>query len=316
MTALLNRVKMPGLAWLASAIVLSCAPQVAQGQLRTEIIEIDAAGASHPFPHYWERMFGSGRAILSLRDSYRGDLRLVREATAFEYVRFHAILHDEVGVYDEADGKPHYNFSYVDQIYDGLLSNGVRPFVEVSFMPKKLAAEERLHRFWYRPNVSPPKDWTKWDDLVSNFAQHLADRYGIEEVSRWYFEVWNEPNLDFWAGEPKQATYFQLYDHTARALKKVNPGLGFGGQATAKAAWVSALLPTAPKARFRWTSSLRMSMPTTWQKTFLGPTSRFRGPRWFAGPRTRFTTKSKRLRVRICPLFSASTTPVIKTSRR
>ena len=245
MTPLLNRVKMHGLAWLvwlASAIVLSCAPQVAQGQLRTEIIEIDAAGASHPFPHYWERMFGSGRAILSLRDSYRGDLRLVREATGFEYVRFHAILHDEVGVYDEANGKPHYNFSYVDQIYDGLLSNGVRPFVEVSFMPKKLAAEERLHRFWYRPNVSPPKDWNKWDDLVSNFAQHLADRYGIEEVSRWYFEVWNEPNMDFWAGEPKQATYFQLYDHTARALKKVNPGLRVGGPATAQAAWVSAFI--------------------------------------------------------------------------
>src|SRR6516164_7577196 len=161
MTAVFNRVKMHGLAWLAwlaSAIVLSCAPQVAQGQLQTEIIEIDAAGASHPFPHYWERMFGSGRAILSLRDSYRGDLRLVREATGFEYVRFHAILHDEVGVYDEVDGEPLYNFSYVDQIYDGLLSNGVRPFVEVSFMPKKLAAQERLHPFWYRPNVSPPKE--------------------------------------------------------------------------------------------------------------------------------------------------------------
>ena len=236
---------MPGLAclaWLGSAAVLSTAPQVAQGQLHTEIIEFDAAATSHPFPHYWERMLGSGRAILSLCDSYRRDLRLVREATGFEYVRFHAILHDEVGVYDEVDGEPLYNFSYVDQIYDGLLSNGVRPFVELSFMPKKLAAQESLQAFWYHPNVSPPKDWTKWDDLVSHFAQHLVDRYGIEEVSRWYFEIWNEPNLDFWAGEPKQATYFQLYDHTARALKKVNPRLRVGGPATAQAAWVGAFI--------------------------------------------------------------------------
>ena len=93
---------------------------------------------SHPFPHYWEQMFGSGRAILSLRDSYRRDLREVEEATGFEYIRFHAIFHDEVGLYDEdAEGKPVYNFSYVDQIYDGLLENHVRPFVELSFMPQK-----------------------------------------------------------------------------------------------------------------------------------------------------------------------------------
>ena len=100
------------------------------------------------------------RAILSLRDSYRHDLRTVKQATGFGYMRFHAIFDDEVGVYDEvADGKPVYNFSYVDQIYDGLLQNGVRPFVELSFMPGKLAAQQIVHSFWYRPIVSPPKDW-------------------------------------------------------------------------------------------------------------------------------------------------------------
>lgn len=128
-------------------------------------------------------MFGSGRAILSLRDSYRRDLREVKQATDFEYVRFHAIFHDEVGLYDEdAAGNPVYNFSYVDQIYDGLLANGVRPFVELSFMPKKLAAQQDVHVFWYHPIVSPPKDWSKWSDLISHFAQHLVDRYGIDEV--------------------------------------------------------------------------------------------------------------------------------------
>jgi xylan 1,4-beta-xylosidase len=211
----------------------------AHAQTREETIEVNLQAPSHPFPHYWEQMFGSGRAILSLRDSYRRDLREVEEATGFQYVRFHAIFHDEVGLYDEdAQGNPIYNFSYVDQIYDGLLENHVRPFIELSFMPRKLAAEQSIQSFWYKPNVSPPKDWNKWNDLISHFARHLIERYGIEEVSQWYFEVWNEPNIDFWAGQPKEQTYFQLYDSTARALKQVDKRLRVGGPATAQAAWV------------------------------------------------------------------------------
>src|SRR3954464_8017223 len=91
-----------------------------------EVIQIDARAQTTPFPHFWEQMFGSGRAILSLRESYRNDLRAVKQVTDFRYVRFHAILHDEVGVYNEDEhGMPVYNFAYVDQIYDGLLKNGV-----------------------------------------------------------------------------------------------------------------------------------------------------------------------------------------------
>ena len=203
------------------------------------VIIIDGQAPSHPFPHFWERMFGSGRAILSLRDSYRRDLRAVKQITDFRYVRFHAILQDELGIYDEdAQGRSTYNFSYVDQIYDGLLAAGVRPFVEISFMPNKLAARQVLHTFWYKPNISPPKDWSTWADLISAFTQHLVERYGIDEVAQWYFEVWNEPNLDFWAGEPKQSTYWELYDRTALAIKKVSPRLRVGGPATAQAAWV------------------------------------------------------------------------------
>ena len=188
-------------------------------------------------------MFGSGRAILSLRDSYRRDLREVHQATGFEYVRFHAVLDDEVGVYDEdAAGNPVLNFSYIDQIYDGLLDNGVRPFVELSFMPKKMAAQQILHSFWYHPIVSPPRDQKVWSDFIGRLAQHLVDRYGIDEVSQWYFEVWNEPNLDFWAGQPKQETYEQLYDSAAVAIKRVSPQLRVGGPATAQAAWVSSFI--------------------------------------------------------------------------
>jgi len=204
-----------------------------------ENLTIDAKAPEHAFPHYWERMFGSGRAILSLRESYRRDLRQVKRATGFEYIRFHAIFHDEIGLYDEdAQGNPVYNYSYIDQIYDGLLENKVRPFVELSFMPKKLASTNNQQAFWYHPYNSPPNDWDRWGDLVEHFARHLVARYGIDEVSQWYFEVWNEPNIDFWAGEPKESTYYHLYDVSARALKRVSPRLRVGGPATAQAAWV------------------------------------------------------------------------------
>ncbi|HEY0784332.1 MAG TPA: glycosyl hydrolase family 39 [Acidobacteriaceae bacterium] len=211
-----------------------------------ETVTIDTRDPGTPLPHFWEQMFGSGRAILTLRDDYRKDLRTVHAATGFQYVRFHAILHDEVGVYDEdRKGRPHYNFSYVDQIYDGLLADGVRPFVEISFMPAKLAARPDYHAFWYKQIVSPPADYAKWDALITAFTQHLVARYGIDEVAQWYFEVWNEPNIDFWTGRPAQQTYFELYDHTARAVKAVNARLRIGGPATAQAAWVDAMIAHA-----------------------------------------------------------------------
>src|ERR1700761_7997227 len=210
-------------ALLYFAVLLVVFGMATQSVIAQEQISIDAKAQTTPFPHFWEEMFGSGRAILTLRESYREDLRAVKKVTDFRYVRFHAILHDELGVYTEDDhGNPVYNFAYVDQVYDGLLKNGVRPVVEISFMPKKLAFNpDALHPFWYKPNVSPPKSMERWDDLIKHFAQHLVDRYGIDEVSQWYFEVWNEPNTDFWNGIPRQKSYFELYARTARSLKGV-----------------------------------------------------------------------------------------------
>lgn len=228
---------------LSSMLPLSAAVVAQSTAGKPEVLVVDAAAPAHTFPHFWEHMFGSGRASLSLRESYRQDLRQVKKATDVAYIRFHAIFLDDMGVYDEdSAGRPVYNFSYVDQVYDGLLQNGVRPFVELSFMPKKLASKEALHAFWYKQNVAPPKDWAKWDDLIYQFTKHLVDRYGLDEVQRWYFEVWNEPNIDFWVGEPKQATYFELYDHSAAAVKRVSSRLRVGGPATAQAAWADAFI--------------------------------------------------------------------------
>jgi xylan 1,4-beta-xylosidase len=215
----------------------------AQETATHETLTVDAHASATPLPHFWEQMFGSGHANLAMREAYRNDLAAVKNVTGMQYVRFHGILDDENGVYTEDEhGQPQYNFTYVDEIYDGLLARGVRPVVEISFMPKQLAAHPAPHAFWYKPNVAPPKDYARWDALIRALGENLVARYGIDEVAQWYFEVWNEPNIDFWVGEPKQSTYFELYSHTARALKSVSPRLRVGGPAAAAEEWVPEFL--------------------------------------------------------------------------
>jgi xylan 1,4-beta-xylosidase len=220
------------------AVLLLATPGFARAQPAPEVIRVDAGAPTRPFPHFWEQVFGSGRANLTMRESWRNDLRSARTITDFRYVRFHGIFHDENGVYGETkEGKPIYNWSYVDQIYDGVLANGVRPFVELGFMPSALAASQKPHPFWYKPLPNPPKSYEKWGALVGAFTRHLVERYGLDEVRQWYFEVWNEPNIDFWTGQPAKDTYFQLYESAARAVKAVDGRLRIGGPATAQAAW-------------------------------------------------------------------------------
>src|SRR5580698_2802928 len=178
---------MPRSVIVTTCLLLTATLVSSQQTPSTVEIMVNARAVTRPFPHYWEQIFGSGRAILSLRDSYRRDLRAMKSATDIHYVRFHAIFHDEVGMYaEDAQGQPVYNWSYVDQIYDGLLEDGVRPYVEMSFMPSALAASLAPHAFWYHPLPSPPKDYSKWEELVYSFTKHLVDRYGVNEVSQWY----------------------------------------------------------------------------------------------------------------------------------
>jgi xylan 1,4-beta-xylosidase len=110
-------------------------------------------------------------------------------------------------------------------------------------MPTALTSNRRhVMSFWYRPNVAPPRRYFEWDALVRRFVAHLVERFGADEVAQWYFEVWNEPNIDFWRGKPKRQSYFELYAHTAQDIKSVDPRLRVGGPATAQAAWIEPFL--------------------------------------------------------------------------
>ena len=176
-----------------TALLITGTADAATPATSTTSLHIDASASGTPFPHFWEQMLCSGRASLALRDDYRKDLDTVRQATGVGYIRFHGILDHDAGlVQRDAQGKISYNFSYVDQIYDGLLEHGFKPFVELGFMPPELTSDpSALHPFWYHPNIAPPKDYAEWDAMIGALAKHLVERYGVDEVASWYFEVWN-----------------------------------------------------------------------------------------------------------------------------
>jgi xylan 1,4-beta-xylosidase len=167
-------------------------------------------------------------------------MRRCHDELGFQHVRFHALLSDELGTLTCQDEKLLYSFLNADRIIDFLLSIGMRPFVELSFMPETLASGHTTV-FSYRGNVTPPRDYDQWAALIQKIARHWVDRYGAPEVREWFFEAWNEPNLKaFWTGT--QDEYFQLYRRTAEAIKAVDPALKVGGPATADNAWIQEFL--------------------------------------------------------------------------
>ena len=156
------------------------------------------ADASRPAgPHSDVPLFcvGAGRASEALYPEWQAQLTTLQREIGFRYLRFHGILSDEMGLYKEdAAGNPVYDFTRVDQVYDILLARHIKPFVELTFMPKALASGTHTI-FWYSANVTPPKDMQKWQLLVRELTKHWIARYGLPEVQSWYFEVWNEPEL-------------------------------------------------------------------------------------------------------------------------
>ena len=200
-------------------------------------ITVDTTRTAGPLPHFWEKAAGSDRTIVGLREQWRQDLIRVQKETGIQSVRCHGLFNDEMGVAQAGPGN--FNFLYVDQIYDFMLDHGVRPFVELSFMPEAFATSAN-RIFAYKGNVSPPSNWQNWHDMIGAFTDHCVKRYGLPEVRGWKFEVWNEPNISFWAGT--QQEYFELYRHSAQAIKKVDGQLQVGGPSTAQLGWIPDLI--------------------------------------------------------------------------
>lgn len=191
----------------------------------------------------WRTCVGTGRLDLALRRDYQESLRLVQREIGFRYIRGHGLLSDAMGIhrpYDHAgERRVRHAFTYLDQVVDAYLEMGAAPFLELGFMPSGLASGDDTV-FWWKGNITPPRDEMEWAALVRAVIGHLVDRYGLDQVRQWPIEVWNEPNLPgFWAAD--QDAYHRLYEVSALAVKDVDAGLQVGGPALAPGyedAWI------------------------------------------------------------------------------
>lgn len=231
---------MQKLSLVALAVSMSVQPALAAD---TREIAIDVSAPTGPVDRFFDLSVGSDFPGTLIRDDSQAQLKVAAQELGFRYVRFHDIFHDVLGTVRKVDGRIVYDWTGVDRLYDGLLAKGVKPFVELGWTPAALRTSE--HRlFYWKGNTSHP-DPKLWADLTDAFVRHLRARYSVEEVRSWYFEVWNEPNLDgFWEKADQQA-YFDLYANTAKAIKAIDPTLRIGGPATAGAAWVPEFLKYA-----------------------------------------------------------------------
>ncbi|WP_230461494.1 GH39 family glycosyl hydrolase [Sphingobium sp. CAP-1] len=224
-----------------AALAASTITRVAQAQATVDHVQIDLKRIVGPLDHVWSRCVGSDRASATMRESWRRDLDRFAKETGLERVRFHGILGDDMGVWPGGLRGPQPNFQNVDDVYDGLLARGVQPFVELSFMPGRLASAKTKLNFTYDANITPPRSLDEWAAFIQTFTRHLIDRYGVKEVRQCYFEVWNEPNLT-WFYTGTQQDYFDMYRVTARAVKAVDPAIRVGGPSTAAVGWIPEFL--------------------------------------------------------------------------
>jgi xylan 1,4-beta-xylosidase len=200
----------------------------------------DLSGPATVLPHFWEHTVGSGHASLALRADWQAQLKQAHHDLGMQHVRFHGILGDDMGTLVREGDTFFYSFFNTDQIFDFLLSIGMKPFVELTFMPSALSSGDQTV-FHYRANVTPPTDYAQWAALIRKLVRHWVDRYSLGEVRQWFFEVWNEPNLTAF-GNGTQTDYFELYRYTVQAIKGVDKLLQVGGPATAANAWIDDFL--------------------------------------------------------------------------
>lgn len=239
MTSQISRRALVSLMVMAPAV----STQVLAQSAKLRLIDLDVRQALKPLDRAFDLSVGADYPGTTIRDENLAQLKTTSAELGFRYIRFHDIFHDNLGTVKLVDGKVVYDWTRIDYLYDSMLKMGIRPFVELGFTPSALKSSDQTIFYW-KGNTSHPR-LDMWKNLIDAFARHLIARYGMDEVRSWYFEVWNEPNLDgFWQYGDQEA-YFALYGVTARTLKAVDARLRVGGPSTAGAAWVPELLAYA-----------------------------------------------------------------------
>ena len=211
--------------------------------------------ATVPHKKHWQFCVGSGHALLALRTDYTRQLKFIHDTLGIQRVRFHGIFDDDMRTcndlrdlfdMDGTEAYREYNFHNCGVAYDNVLEAGMKPFVELSFMPRKLMSRDEARGkeggFYYKPLIVPPEDERAWIDYIQAFVKFLIHRYGVEEVRTWYFEVWNEPDLPGAFFNGTRDEYFRLYEITARAIKAVDAAIPVGGPSTSGSKWVKSFL--------------------------------------------------------------------------
>lgn len=236
------------------------------------IIRIPSNVPLIPHKRHWQFCVGSGHALLALRHDWVKQLKFIHDTLGIERVRFHGIFCDDMRTINDlsmqmavsgAEQFAEYNFNACAAAYDNILEAGMKPFVELSFMPEKLALKEEGRPmkggFFYKPNIVPPADYAAWRDYIQAFIRFLISRYGMEEIRTWYFEVWNEPDLPyvFWNGTRDE--YFKFYAETAQAIKDIDQEIRVGGPATSGSKWIAGFV------RFCRDNSIPVDFVTTHQ---------------------------------------------------
>lgn len=202
-------------------------------------IYADVTQVKGKLDRFFAKCIGAGRAGEVMRYVPMEQLKMIQRECPFEYIRFHGIFHEEMNIVRRgADGKLSFSFQYVDMLFDSLLGIGIRPVCELGLMPFELANGEKSV-FWWKMNICMPKDIGEWEALIEAFVRHVTNRYGEDEIKKWYFEIWNEPNhKNFFAEYQNINAYFELYDSAARAVKSICSDYRVGGPATAGMVWI------------------------------------------------------------------------------
>lgn len=232
------------LAAVATAPLISGVQAATTARAKARRIVLDLSRASTPLDRFFDHCVGSDFPGTLFRDDSLAQLTTAVDELGFRYLRFHAIFHDVFKtVTRDAAGQLVFDFTNIDKLYDALLARRIKPFVELGFTPLALKTSDNKIFYW-EGNTSHPEP-AGWVALIEAFTRHLLQRYGAAEVRSWYFEVWNEPNLDGFWEKADQAAYFDLYTRTAKAIKAIDPALRVGGPSTAGAAWVPEFLAHA-----------------------------------------------------------------------